>query len=353
MLNIFGFLSFPFNLIWGALLFFVFKPEYPKIVWPLVTVALLILGAWLPQPANLAFWMPGGLSTIAAGALIYLYFATDKRRTIPEALGRLLDKNAIRENLMSSNSLEERQEKYIQMVQERARSLARMETFLTPANTRFFFVAFLFLMILNYPILEFHFLGSEIFTNTLSSFFEEVSVDPGLFEEQKRQFFDIIYSYSMLFTFINVLVAFYFITSIGRRIFMYRKIQISPYGNFTFFRLPDSLIWGFILLALLFILFNKMDARFFPEIAIVMGTNLFFILGTLYILQGIGILALYMLVRMLPSASIFLMLFLLSMVFPSFFLFIAFVFLLLGLLEFWFNFRKKALHPKIVSNDAI
>lgn len=351
MLNLFGFLSFPLDLIWGALIFFIYKPGLLNKAWPTLALALLVAGFFLPEPANLAFWMPGGASTIIVATALFLIFATHQKLA-PQKFPQLADRNQIQESLMESTSLNERQEKYVQMVQERARTLLRMEEHLTPLNTRFFMISFLVLMATNYPILEFHLLGSETFSKTLASFFEEVSLEPGLFEEQKNRFFDIIYSYSMLFTFINILTAFYFLTSIARRILAYRKIEVSPYGSFTFFRLPDPMIWAFIAFALAFILLSRMAEGALPEYLYVVITNLFFILGSLYTLQGFAIAGLYLVVRMLPVASIFIMIFLLSMVFPAFFIFILVSFLILGLLEFWFNFRKKALHPKIVSNDA-
>jgi hypothetical protein len=115
----------------------------------------------------------------------------------------------------------------------------------------------------------------------------------------------------------------------------------------SLFRIPDSWVWALVGFAGLYVLGLKLPAL--KPFMFYLKNGLFMLLF-LYMLQGIGITALFFEVRLFPAHWLTLGVMLTGIWLPELVTLIALVFTVLGLMEVWLSLRKRSLRPVTDAN---
>ena len=126
--------------------------------------------------------------------------------------------------------------------------------------------------------------------------------------------------------------------SVGR----VKQVVLAPYGSLVLFKVPENSIWIFLSSTGLLLINHYAEL---PNIVFVLTVNILVVLIFLYVLQGIGTWNLFLEVRLIPGRWLLIILLFGSLFFPAILLTVLFLYFFLGTLDFWFEFRKKALHP--------
>jgi len=338
--------GFPFDLLWGILFALLYKPKFHPII--LITAGLIIpaAGLLIPLPYQVMYWTPGGAATVAVTTVFLLHSLTHDVWLKDKRVDLVKDRGKIREELFLIESMEERQQAYMHQIQKISIAFENNNNTTLQSNTFFFLTSFIALFILDFSALAIlHFMHPDLMKDLFAEVYQAIALNPGTFSA----WFSDLLSLSALHIFILNIIFFLILLGIIDRILSRRNLRLPVIGNPAFFQMPFYSVWIYILSGILFFAAIKAGYTGLP---LYITKNLFFILSSLFVFQGISILWLFLQVRLLPAAAITSSLFLFAFMFQLFTVLIFSSFLLLGLLDFWFDFRKKALHPNLFSDGV-
>jgi len=110
----------------------------------------------------------------------------------------------------------------------------------------------------------------------------------------------------------------------------------------SLFRIPDNWVWALIVFGAGFVGALRIE-QLKPFLFYI--RNGLMVMLFLYMLQGIGVVALFFEVRLLPAHWIALGAMLIGLWMPELIPLMAFLFTVIGLLEVWLALRKRSLRP--------
>ena len=343
---VYSLIGFPVDLIWGILIAFLIKPKIN--VWLVVTVTIIMMipGYFIPQPYQVSFWAPGGAATIITGTSIIAYSLVNEAWFKGKKTDLLPERKTVREALYKFNSTEDRQQEYIIQIQKISIAYENNNNSILLANTLFYLFAFVTLFCVDFTAITIiHINNPDLIKTLFFQVYQNFVVNPGTFE---AWFSDII-KLGALHIFIFNIVIFMILYYVIGQVLKFRKISLPLVGNLSFFHMPFYSLWAYILSATFFLVTLKFN---YGNLPLYVAKNLFFIFSTLYIFQGISIFWLFLQVRLLPAGAIVVTILVFAFLFQLLSVFIFSFFVLLGLLDFWFDFRKKALHPNLLTDDV-
>jgi len=348
MINII--LGFPFNLLPGIILTSLFFRINSISVTALLSIGMLYAGYYLPTNIAIIFWSPGGMATIISSsfAIFALYYISP--RFITSNLPELPNRNLLRAKLSSVTSLEERKILYINFVQSLSQAAGSVNRLVTSLNTWFLLLILIASFIVNYSVFYLGFIKNGLFKEIFSEIYSQIMVEPTTsLKETENDLYQLVIQYSAFFTFLQISAVFFIISFFYNKIAVIKNQKRTILGHLGFFRISDYFILLFIVFALglAYIYFKKIDLFWVP-----IYENIFFILCTLYIYQALSTLWLYFYVRMLPFGQIAFVTIILGTIFPFITGALLLSLLIIGLLEFRFEFRKKALQPDLTIKDT-
>ena len=343
------FYGFPFNLFWGLVFGYLYYISGKKsYVFPvLIMLAGLGLSLGLDTTGMIQFWRPGGIATVISSTLIAYLLLANKTLAEFSPDYRVPDRQSLRNSFDETVLPEKRQEIYKGVVRKNSLMLSLLEEKVTPRNTRFLLLALFITSFVLFFVLKFFFFHTEVFDRVMTQEIELLMTEPGYFSP--HEFMTLVYDYSPFFIFIENTLYFFIIYHFCRLALSRVEARLSVFGNLMFFRIPDLWVWVYILMAVIVIL----TTRYLPKSEWLHIPRNLLLLGTfLYIIQSFSTLWLFLQVRLLPSMGIISFAILMALIFRPVAAILLLGMLLVGILEFWFNFRKKALHPRLLSNDA-
>ncbi len=348
------FFSLPFNLITIAFVFWCLPSAVPRRY--ILTTILIILASsiLLPQQALLTFWLPGGSSIILCIIGITIFFLDNKQYHSTMKKSYKLNRNKTKQELMKIDDIFERHKAYLERVKKMSQDLLKRDKEIGKQVTLYFVVAILatFFLTAIYWICAYHYnwevlnLFKEDFMKKLDTLLttlqhDKKSISTNLMD-YKSYFFVAILITNVLCIFLSIAVL---------RLMNIRKKVISFYPpEITFFHMPDHTIIVFLVLLSLFTYAlgrHPTTSSFFEWTMTLLSIN-----ALLYIVQGIATITIHLRIRLLPPRAILGLYFVLSYFSIHIFVFISFCFLLIGLLDFVFEFRKKALQPKLLTSHS-
>ena len=169
---------------------------------------------------------------------------------------------------------------------------------------------------------------------------EKMQSDFITFYEKYKEIF-LNYSASLIM-FLNILVLFP-VLQIIRWVSSYKDKKTFFCLDICFFKLPDNIIFLYILVAGSVISLFFYEYKWLESYKYLLN-NTFIIFSLLYLFNGLAIVRVYTKARFLPFKGILLINFILSWFFPEVFFLIIVILFLVGLFDFAFDLRKKALH---------
>ncbi|RME89595.1 MAG: DUF2232 domain-containing protein [Candidatus Hydrogenedentota bacterium] len=316
-----------------------------------IVVSLFILvPVFLPYQVSISLWLPFGLAPFVVSTYVLLAYRTALRTeqvqelvTVPPELSRKELKVAIAEN---QDPVESRKI-YLGFIERLHRVWTLRDQLFRKPTVVLTMTAILF----PFVILMMYLYKAEVQYHALSQYMDQAW---NLFKAwmqnktelpPKEEFMHQIKSYGAIFLFFQFMLSHFFVLWLVRKINEKKQLKHLPVGEVSLFVLPDVVIWVYI--ALGGMLLAAYSFRWDEPIRLVF-TNLFAIFSLIYVLQGVGIFTLFLHLRYLPVKAVWLIIFLASLFFPALLLFWISLFWLIGILDFWFSFRKKALHPALI-----
>lgn len=328
-------LTFPLNLIWGGIIAWFYKPEsFRQYIWA-PPVILAAVSYFLPPDISLTLWTPNGLITllvIVAYSLPKIFPVKEDEKIFalePPPLKLLRDK-------LKSVDQEKRQDLYRQMVQEYARFLFSKSDAFSQRNTEFFLKGLAVSFAVSFAGLYYWMSAPGALETVIQKTMEELN------NSMQMKLTQVIYM-SPVLVFISTSVFFYLIMNLLRLVSVIRYGRSIPYGTLVFFNLPQYFVWLFVGAGGIYFL-----SKFFPSLEtffIFASLNFIVALSILFIFHGNGIVMAFLQARLIASSWVFTGVLLTLLFFPAGFFFLQILFLLIGLFDFFFSFRNKALQP--------
>lgn len=342
-------LAFPLSLLVGVAAGFLYKREWPD--WLLGSLCLIPLAAsaYFNQQYFLAFWLPGGLATVLLCLLASLKFLNSPDAISSTMQLELPSRPRLREVVLSAETTEQKRDLYLRLVGDYTKIWQARHLSFSEKNSRFLLYLFSGVFLVLFFVLGFEYqYGSMVKAYITEQASQIEKLAPKVAEQQDmQQMMRAMVPYYAAFIFIycgfSALILLSMLRSIGR----IRKVVVAPVGSLYLFKVPENSIWFF--LASLGSVLLGLNINL-PQLVSVISVNLLVILAFLYVLQGIGSWNLFLEVRLIPGRWFLIFLLLLSLLFPAILLTVVLLFFFLGALDFWFDFRKKALHPAFPSD---
>jgi len=352
MLDLFA--AFPGNLLWSIALVFIYRHKTPFFLYVVIAVTIVTATVFLPERLPLICWLPDGISVVLTSTLLILFSAREQNRVLgQEAIETIPDRKTIREDLAKIESIDQKQDYYMKTVRVMAYLLSRNDKHLARPNTLFLITSISMLFLLDFNVLYFGFFDTPVFKETyntyLNLFFNPEVIGADKAEPARLEFTTTLLRYSASMIFATISVIFLFVSMLVRRVLYSRGIKNSDLGGLAHFKLSDLFIWSYIPVGMLYAGSFHIAV---PEIVRFVIENIFWILTVLYIFQGASITYLFFTTRLFPLQITVILTFTLSLFFPFAFITTVTALAMIGLLDFWFDFRKKALQPKLISDDA-
>ncbi|MDH4261880.1 MAG: YybS family protein [Spirochaetia bacterium] len=343
---IYSLTGFPFDLLWAIVIAFLFKPRINLLALTVLTILFLVPGYYIPMPFQVMYWTPGGAATIIVATSIICYSLTKEAWFKDKIVEELPERNKVRKKIFDIESNEKRQIEYIHLIQKISLTYEYNNKSILLPNTIFFLFSFFTLFFIDFSaIIAIHLNNPDLIKKLFEEAYQVLVVSPGTFDE----WYTDLTQLGALNIFIFNMIFFLLLLGIIQQILTYRKIRLPVIGNLGFFQMPFYSVWIYIAAGLYFLISLQL---WHDNINLFIAKNIFYIFSTLYIFQGISIFWLFLQVRLLPSAGIVIGMLLFAATFQILSIIILSFFILIGLMDFWFDFRKKALHPNLFSDEV-
>jgi hypothetical protein len=338
--------AFPLSLLLGVVAGFLYKKNYPDwLIFFLCAASLACSFALIPNHF-MAFWLPGGLATV-----LLVLAASLRLLHNPDSISSTMQidlppRPRLREVVTNAESPEEKRALYLRLVKDYTKIWQGRHLSFAGTNSRFILYLFFGLFAITFLVLYLEYiLGSTVllYIEEQAKRIEELAPDLAKEQDLSKAMTGMLPFYpGFIFVYcgFSALILLSMLRSVGR----VRQVVLAPYGSLVLFKVPENSIW--IFLFSMGILLVHTYTRV-PDLVFVLTVNFLVILVFLYILQGIGTGNLFLEVRLIPGRWLLILLLFASLFFPAILLTVLFLYFFLGALDFWFEFRKKALQPAI------
>ena len=339
-----AFFAFPLSLLLGVLGGFLYKKSYPDgVIYFLSGFPLILSFTFLPD-YFMAFWLPGGLATVllVLAASLRLLHSPDSIASTMQV--ELPSRPRLREVVTNAESPEEKRDLYLRLVQDYRKIWQARHLSFAGKNSRFILYLFFGLFAVTYLVLYFDYTQGTMVVQYIGEQAKRVKeLAPELAKEQDLSLvmtamLPFYPGFIFVYCGFSALILLSMLRSVGR----VRQVVLAPYGSLVLFKVPENSIW--IFLSSTGVMLANHYAEL-PNIVFVLTVNILVVLIFLYVLQGIGTWNLFLEVRLIPGRWLLIILLFGSLFFPAILLTVLFLYFFLGALDFWFEFRKKALHP--------
>ena len=346
--------AFPLDLLWGVAAAYFYKPIINiRYLW-MGLAALFVYSVFINDTLAFYFWAPGGMASVMLGTLLLLQYATMKTEGGELFKERIPNRGQLKEILMKTDDHEERQIIYVRLIKELSSRILSKNDKSVEFHTKFFLLVIGSIMIVNFAVLAYFYFEVSAFQNLihkgLNEFIETMNKTLKIAQtpEEKKLLLKLAIDYSPISFFAVTCIVQLILKAYVNRTLDRQNTSILQPGNFLFFRLSENFIWFFLAVAAAFLVgINFEIHRLFRQII----TNIFAITSILYVLNGMGIITAYCRIRFLPIRIIIVASVTLIIINRALFMIFCLFFFLLGILDFRFNLRKRALQPKIILNS--
>ena len=345
------FLQFPYNLSIVFLIFWLYgRTKKQTLSLQIIAASVLLIALWMEGIPSVFFWLPSGASTVivvTVFTLVYLSMYSKKNQIILEIPNNISwNRDALKRELTNVDKYDDRQRIYLDFVKKLNKFLGNVEEKLGSRVNYYFITSLTILFCINFGYWFFQYATESLL---IAQLIDKLNIEKLVSDEKVRTelmgFYkkhgDSLLNYSASLTMILNALSLFLILPIIRWMRSKKNAKSFFWLDLCFFRLPESTILIYIpilALCIISIFYNVLGEYSY------WFSNLAFIFSFLYLLNGFAIARAYTKARFLPFGPIFLIVFLSSWFVPQFFLLFVFSLFVIGLLDFAFNIKKKALH---------
>ncbi len=345
------FLQFPYNLSIVFLIFWLCR-ETAKQVLSLQILAISVLFAafWMEGIPSVFFWLPSGASTVivvAVFTLFYLSVYSKKNQITLEIPNNVSwDRDILKRELTGVDKYDDRQRIYLDFVKKMNSFLGNVNQKMGSRVNYYFIMSLALLFCINFGYWVFQYATDNLLIFQL---FDKSKIEKLVSDEKMRtsliefhkNYRGNLLNYSASLTMVLNTLSLLLILPIIRWMRSKKNEKLFFWLDLCFFRLPESMILIYMPIIALFIvsIFYNVLGEYSYWFA-----NLAFIFSFLYLLNGLAIARAYTKARFLPFAPILLIIFSFSWFMPQLLLLLVLSLFIVGLLDFAFDIKKKALH---------
>ena len=334
-------LSFPFNLIFVFLIYYLFNNKYFNYYY---FTSLLLLGVFFffsKQDLFFLFWSYNGAFTLFLFTYCFLYFNNLTSKSIE--IYPLTDIKKVRSQLISIINPSEKEVQYLNLCKEEAKTLNSIHDILQ-YKTTIFWVATTF----GITIIQSIVLFIKYYANTSFSLLAHLKSDIQKIIPEKvfpKTLFNTMVDYYPIITLLSYLLLANSVIIFLKFIITFKKENrhLRPWvSDAYYFKLPDFTILLF--LPILILASIRLGFKIINPTLDYILLNTISIFGIIYLLNGLSILFIFLRVRLLPSRLIIIITLITGFFLKEFLFLCLFSLVIVGILDFVFNLRKKALH---------
>ena len=296
------------------------------------------------------FWLPSGAASIIVSTvftLVYLDILSEKYKKVLKIPNHVSwDRGTLKEDLMNAEEYTVSHRIYLDLVKKLHDFLVKIDHKVHSAVNIYFIACLLLLLFINFGYWYFTYLvhGAETFgflqENALKKIFPDEKMQTAVLKFYK-DYGEIFLNYTASFIMFFNALSLFVVLSVIRWIQSRKDKRFFFCLDLCFFRLPDHLIFLYIPVATAFV--GLFFYKFFEPYKYLLS-NIIIIFSFFYFLNGTAIVRVYTKIRFLPFGSLLLISFIVSLFIPEILLLMVAAFFLIGLFDFAFDLRKKALH---------
>jgi hypothetical protein len=335
-------LGFPLSLAFALIPIYIYRPGFNRRLWLLGTLVVTCLFLLLPEPIRIEAFMPGGAAVFFLASGIWVV-ALNPTSSVFKLLNMPLPtRKELKAEIEKVADVEGRVQKYLALTIQLKKIWQKRDAFLSGYNSALLMVFTIVSTVVSFGMAAHNYFMEKHILFILDEMQKHVGQRlaaanmPAL--DVKAWVIDMSPTLFFVSSFIGVLCLGVFLRIFARIRFKQNVVQ----GHMSLFKLPDSWIWGLIVTGGAYVLGLRLEA---PPWLMFAARNGLMILLFLYMLQGIGIVALYFEVRLLPVHWIALGIMLTGIWVPELIQVFALLFTILGVTEVWLGLRKRSLRP--------
>ena len=346
MLDIFllGLFSFPVNFLLVIPMVFGFKyTSIRNIYMPIILINLGIIGFHSNnKDIFFSFWNMNGTSSILIFSYMFLWFHKKTFSSINIHEEEIESTKNIREKLINIEDIQQRKNEYIKYAVLSAKQLQSNITTIKYTNTLFWLGSLSSILIIQFFVEH---LKTYLYSGDFLFFSYITTKIKTIIPTFPQESLELMFKYYPTMWFIFGFTLLVVLTNIIKLLLFYKKETTSTSYFATdlyLFKLPDYSIFIF-LISLIYVTLTfyfhfklqSLDYIFF---------NAFLICSFVYFLNGLAICLIFCKVRLMPVKTISLVILLLSLFLIELLLLLMVFIIILGIIDFVFELRKKALH---------
>lgn len=335
-------LGFPLSLAFALIPVYLYRPQFNRRAWLWGVFAVTCLFLFLPGRLRIEAFLPGGAAVFFFISGIWVV-ALNPTSSIFKLLNMPLpSRKELKAEIEKINDGEGRLQKYLALTLQLKKIWQKRDAFLSGYNSALLIIFTVLATLLSYSVAvyEYHFFGvlKQILDTAQKQLTEKMQAGGLEVIDFKAQLIQMSPTFFFVASFAAILCLGVFLRIFARIRFKQNIVQ----GHMSLFRIPDSWVWGLIGFAGFYVLGLKLPALQKAQFFIANGM---YILLFLYMLQGIGIAALFFEVRLMPGHWIALSILIFGLWMPELITIVAMIFTVMGLMEVWLQLRKRSLRP--------
>ncbi len=335
-------LGFPLSLAFALLPIYIYRPAFDRRIW--LWGVVVMTGAFLLLPGRMRIeaFLPGGAAIFFFISGIWVV-ALNPTSAIFKLLNMPLPtRGELKAEIERIPDVEGRVQKYLSLTIQLKKIWQKRDAFLSGYNSALLLVFTIASSVVSYTlaVYEYRVTGTlkQILDEAYNQWAQRMQSANQPMVDFRVQMLEYAPAIIFISSFTAVLCLGVFLRIFARIRFKQNVVQ----GHMSLFRIPDTWVWGLIVFGAGFVGSLRVEAL---KPFMFYFRNGLMVMLFLYMLQGVGVVALFFEVRLMPAHWIALGAMLIGLWMPELIPLMAFIFLVIGLLEVWLALRKRSLRP--------
>jgi hypothetical protein len=335
-------LGFPLSLAFALIPIYVYRPAFDRRLWLWSVLAVTALFLLLPERLRIEAFLPGGAALFFFISGVWVV-ALNPTSAIFKLLNMPLPtRRELKAEIERIPDVEGRLQKYLSLTVQLKKIWQKRDAFLSGYNSALLLVFTIAAAVVSYSVAvyEYRVTGhlKQILDEAYNQWAQRMQAAGQPMVDFRVQMLEYGPTIIFISSFTGVLCLGVFLRIFARIRFKQNVVQ----GHMSLFRIPDNWVWALIVFGAGFVGALRIE-QLKPFLFYI--RNGLMVMLFLYMLQGIGVVALFFEVRLLPAHWIALGAMLIGLWMPELIPLMAFLFTVIGLLEVWLALRKRSLRP--------
>ncbi|AFM13611.1 DUF2232 domain-containing protein [Turneriella parva] len=335
-------LGFPLSLAFALVPIYLYKSNFDRRIWLWSVVVVTGLFLFLPGRMRVEAFLPGGAAIFYFISGVWVV-ALNPTSAIFKLLNMPLPtRRELKAEIERIPDVEGRVQKYLSLTVQLKKIWQKRDAFLSGYNSALLLVFTIASSVVSFTVAAYEYrvtgVLKQILDEAYNQWAQRMQAAGQPIVDFRVQLLDYAPTIIFISSFTAVLCLGVFLRIFARIRFKQNVVQ----GHMSLFRIPDTWVWALIVCGAGFV--GALRVEGLKPLMFYFRNGLMVMLF-LYMLQGIGVAALFFEVRLMPAHWIALGAMLIGLWMPELIPLMAIIFLAIGLLEVWLALRKRSLRP--------